>query len=109
MLLSDLFDEAKVAVAPAAAVTEEGAKWELIASEILGEEVLVVLAKRHLREARRAFPGTVLYFPAEVEALARNPEDPEFLRLVHLAKKHLGAWVVPSDSPRGRWLRENLR
>lgn len=109
MLLGDLFDEAEKTGAPAAAVAEEETKWELIASGILGEEVLVVLAKRHLREARQAFPGTVLYFPAELEALARNPEDPEFLRLVHLAKKHLGAWVVPSDSPRGRWLRENRR
>lgn len=106
MLLRDLYEGLGKGDAP---VAREEAKWEMIESEVLGEEILVVLAKRHLKEARRAFPGTVLYFPAELEALARNPEDPEFLRLVHLAKKHLGAWVVPSDSPRGRWLKENRR
>ncbi len=102
--------DAQSDAALAVAVVEprpEAWRWTLIASDLLGEEILLVASKKDLGEARRTWPGIPIYFPAEIRALERNADAPDLIRQMHLAKKHLGAWVVPSDSPRGRWLKEN--
>ena len=79
--------------------------WVVVASRLLdGEQVLVVFEKKHLKEAEDAHPDKVIYFPPEIDELRRHkgtPDFPQLLRTVHLVKKKLGGWVVPSDSPKG--------
>lgn len=80
-----------------------GVKWIVVESRLLdGEQVLVVFEKKHLKEARKAHPGKVIYFPPEIEELRRHKDVPDyarFLKSVHLVKKKFGGWIVPSDSP----------
>jgi len=85
-----------------------GVKWIVVESRLLGgEQLLVVFEKKHLKEARKAHPGKVIYFPPEIEELRRHkeaPDYPKFLKSVHLVKKKFGGWIVPSDSPLARRL-----
>lgn len=79
--------------------------WVVVASRLLdGEQVLVVFEKKHLKEAEDAHPDKVIYFPPEIDELRRHkdmPDFPQLLRTVHLVKKRLGGWVVPSGAPKG--------
>lgn len=56
--------------------------------------------KRWLKEARQKHPGKVIYFPPEVDELARLKDDPATLKLLHRIKKEFGGWIVPSNSPK---------
>jgi len=80
-------------------------KWLIVKSRLLdGEQILVVFEKKHLKEAENAHPDKVIYFPPEIEELRRHrgtPDFPQLLRTVHLVKKRLGGWVVPSGAARG--------
>ena len=82
-----------------------GVPWVVVASRLLdGEQVLVVFEKKHLKEAEREHPDKVIYFPPEIEELRRHkgsPDFPQLLRTIHLVKKRLGGWVVPTDAPKG--------
>ncbi len=80
------------------------APWRVFPSRLLEEEILIVHEKKHLKEAERAHPDKVIYFPPEIDELRRHKDTPDFpqlLRTVHLVKKRLGGWVVPSGSPKG--------
>lgn len=78
----------------------QGLTWIVLESKLLdGEHVLVVFEKRWLKEARQAHPGKVIYFPPEVDELARFKDDPDTLKLLHRIKKEFGGWIVPSNSP----------
>jgi len=78
-----------------------GPKWLLLDSKLLdGEHVLVVFEKRWLTEARQAYPGTVIYFPPEVEELKRIKDAPDTIKFLHQIKKEFGAWIVPSNRER---------
>jgi hypothetical protein len=83
-----------------------GVKWIVVESRLLdGEQILMVFEKKHLKEARKAHPGKVIYFPPEIEELRRHKDAPgyaRFLKSVHLVKKKFGGWIVPSDSPLAR-------
>jgi hypothetical protein len=78
-------------------------KWVVIKSRLLdGQQVLLVLQKKHLKEARQEHPDKVIYFPPEIKELGRHrgvPGYEDLLRKVHLVKKEFGGWIVPSDSP----------
>jgi len=76
-------------------------KWIVIESKLLDDEhVVVVFEKRWLKEARQAHPGKVVYFPPEVDELARFKDDPAAIKLLHRIKKKFGGWIVPSTSPK---------
>jgi len=73
-------------------------KWLLLDSKLLdGERILLVFEKRWLAEARQAHPGTVIYFPPEVEEMKQVKEHPDTIKLLHRIKKEFGAWIVPSN------------
>ena len=73
-------------------------KWLLLDSKLLdGERILLVFEKRWLAEARQAYPGTVIYFPPEVEELKRVKDAPDTIKFLHRIKKEFGAWIVPSS------------
>ena len=106
MKMGDLADQAS---APASVSANDSAtpapgrdlKWLLLDSKLLdGEHVLVVFEKRWLKEARQAHPGTVIYFPPEVEELKRIKDAPDTIKFLHRIKKEFGAWIVPSNAPR---------
>ena len=75
-------------------------KWVVIESRLLsGEQILLVLEKKHLKEARVAHPDKVIYFPPEVDELRREMDAPDFsqfLKSMHLVKKTFSGWVCPS-------------
>ncbi|MBI2192056.1 MAG: hypothetical protein HYU36_08735 [Planctomycetes bacterium] len=85
-----------------------GVRWLVLESKHLDDEqFLVVFEKKHLKEARKAHPGKVIYFPPEIDELHRHkdaPDYPQFLKSIHLIKKKFGGWIVPSDSPLARRL-----
>lgn len=91
----------------------QGRKWLVIESRLLdGEQLLVVFEKRHLKEARKAHPDKVIYFPPEIHELYRqkdSPDFPQFLKTIHLAKKKFRGWLIPSDSPLARRLERQER
>jgi len=82
----------------------DGRKWLLLDSKLLdGERILLVFEKQHLTEARQAYPGTVIYFPPEVEELKRVKDAPDTIKFLHRIKKEFGAWIVPlNPKPAGR-------
>ena len=81
-----------------AAATPADRKWLLLDSKLLdGERILLVFEKRWLAEARHVYPGTVIYFPPEVEELKRVKDAPETIKFLHRIKKEFGAWIVPSN------------
>jgi hypothetical protein len=83
------------------AVASADRKWLLLDSKLLeGECILLVFEKRWLAEARQAYPGTVIYFPPEVEALKRVKDAPVTIKFLHRIKKEFGAWIVPSNRER---------
>lgn len=109
--MKDLANEEHVAVAkpstdPSWPDVPAGIKWIVFESKVLdGELVLLVMQKKYLKEARKEHPGKVIYFPPEIEELKRHQDMPDFedyLRKIHLVKKELGGWIVPSDSPAHR-------
>lgn len=77
--------------------------WSVLESPLFGNErFLLVLDKKDLKEARKAHPGMVIYFPQEIKEITRHegcPDFPDLLKKIHMVKKVLGGWVVPSDSP----------
>ena len=83
-----------------------GVRWLVLESRLLDDEqILVVFEKKHLKEARKAHPGKVIYFPPEIEELRQHKDAPDyaqFLKSIHLVKKKFGGWIVPSDSPLAR-------
>ncbi len=85
-----------------------GVRWLVLESRLLDDEpFLVVFEKQHLKEARKAHPGKVIYFPPEIDELRRHkdaPDYPQFLKTIHLVKKKFGGWIAPSDSPLARRL-----
>ncbi len=85
-----------------------GVRWLVLESRLLDDELfLVVFEKRHLKEARSAHPGKVIYCPPEVDELYRHKDSPDylqFLKTIHLVKKKFGGWIIPSDSPLARQL-----
>ena len=85
-----------------------GVRWLVLESRLLDDEqILVVFEKKHLKEARKAHPGKVIYFPPEIEELRRHKDAPDyaqFLKSIHLVKKKFGGWIIPSDSPLARRL-----
>jgi len=104
MKMGDLVDQVKggpstLSVAPSTAASmPQSLKWLLLDSKLLdGEHVLVVFEKRWLTEARQAHPGTVIYFPPEVEELKRIKDAPDTIKFLHRIKKEFGAWIVPSN------------
>ena len=107
MKMGDLADQtksrpSKPLVTPSAtASVPQGLKWLLLDSKLLdGEHVLVVFEKRWLTEARQAYPGTVIYFPPEIEELKRVKDAPDTIKFLHQIKKEFGAWIVPSNRER---------
>ena len=107
MKMTDLADQAqgpsqggpsKPSAAP------QGRKWLLLDSKLLdGERILLLFEKQHLTEARQAYPGTVIYFPPEVEELQHVKDAPDTIKFLHRIKKEFGAWIVPlNPKPAGR-------
>jgi len=106
MKMGDLVDRvkdgpSKPPVAPSVpASVPQDLKWLLLDSKLLeGEHILIVFDKRWLTEARQAYPGTVIYFPPEVEELKRVKDAPDTIKFLHRIKKEFGAWIVPSNRP----------
>lgn len=67
-------------------------------SHLLGEQILVVYEKEHLKEAEHEHPELVAYFPPEIDELRRLSAEPgfrELVRTIHAIKKIIGGWVVP--------------
>ncbi len=84
------------------AASFEDMKWLIVESRLLdNEQILVVFEKKHLKEARRAYPSMAIYFPPEIEEIRRykdTPDYPQVLKRVHLVKKEFGGWIIPSTS-----------
>lgn len=81
---------------------QKGIKWIVMESLLLdGEQILLVMEKQYLREARKAHPDKTLYFPPEVEELHPHRHDTDLLRAVHLVKSKFKGWIVPSTSHKG--------
>lgn len=104
MKMGDLVDQVKggpstPSVAPSATTSvPQDLKWLFLDSKLLdGEHVLVVFEKRWLTEARQAYPGTVIYFPPEIEELKRIKDAPDTIKFLHRIKKEFGAWIVPAN------------
>lgn len=80
-----------------------GMRWLVLQVCLLDDEsFLVVLEKTHLKEARKAYPGKVIYLPFELEELRRLKDAPDYLKaleVIHVVKKKFGAWIIPSDTP----------
>lgn len=80
-----------------------GVRWLVLESRLLDDEqILVVFEKKHLKEARKAHPGKVIYFPPEIEDLRRHKDAPDYaksLKSIHMVKKQFGGWIVPSGLP----------
>jgi len=76
-------------------------KWVVIISRLLhDEEILLVMHKKHLKDARKAHPAKVIYFLPEVEELLRHKhiaDFQEYVKSVHAVKKKFKGWIVPSD------------
>lgn len=87
------------------AVASPDQRWVVVKSRLLdGEQILVVFEKKDLKEAENEHPDKVIYFPPEIDELRRHkgtPDFPQLLRTVHLVKKRLGGWVVPSSAAKG--------
>jgi len=75
-------------------------KWVVIESRLLdGEQILLVLEKKHLKDARVAHPDKVIYFPPEIDELRHEIDAPnfrQFLKAMHMVKKTFCGWVCPS-------------
>lgn len=80
----------------------EDPQWTLIESRLLGGRVLIVYERAGFAPARSAHPDVPIYFPVELDALAGQREAldaggfADLLRAVHVAKRVLGAWIVPN-------------
>jgi hypothetical protein len=83
--------------------TPHGIKWVVMQSRVLeGDHILLVLNKKHLKQARKEHPDKVIYFPPEIKELLlhQNIKDyATYLKKIHMVKKELGAWIVPSSNP----------
>ena len=81
------------------------AKWYRIESDVLGgEEILYVPDRRHLDEARAAYPDLAIYLPPEIVELNQYRDAPDVIREAHRIKKAFRGWIVPLESRLGRWL-----
>jgi len=81
-------------------------RFHVVKPDVLGgEEVLLVERKDDLEDAQRAHPDLVAYTPRELRELERLRDHPGLVRAAHAIKKHLGASVIPRDSPLNRWSR----
>ena len=100
MKLRDLVEPAAPGAGPV--------RWLVLESRLLdGERVVLVLDKRDLPAARQAHPDLVCYCLPELEELDRHhggPDDAALVRTIHQLKRQFRGWIVPADSPRGRWL-----
>lgn len=83
------------AAAPAStAQTSDTYQWAVIEPDIFpGEDVLCVLDPACLQEARAAHPGLVTYLISEIDLLWPFRDNKDFLKRIHLVKKHLGGWL----------------
>jgi len=102
--LNGMLKQAKTALKPGNKpdIGQKGIKWVLLESLLLnGEQILLVMEKQFLREAREAYPDKTLYFPPEVEELYPHRHDTELLRAVHLIKSKFKGWIVPSTGHKG--------
>ena len=102
--LNGMLKQAKTAEKPrnTPEIGQKGIKWVLLESLLLnGEQILLVMEKQYLREARKAYPDVTLYFPPEVEELYPYMHDTELIRAVHLIKSRFKGWVVPSTGRKG--------
>jgi hypothetical protein len=70
-----------------------------------GERIVVITDRKHLQDAQREYPGMTIYCPEEIDDLYRIRGCRDLIGKVHWTKKHLGAWVVPQDSPLGQQMR----
>ena len=66
--------------------------WFEIASDVLGEHVVVALRPGTVKVAKAARPNLVFYAPVEVDRL-HGTKDPSLIRAVHHTKKVLGGVV----------------
>ena len=79
-------------IAPTSAAPHD--QWAIFEPDIFpGEDVLFVIDPTCLREARAAHPGLVTYLPAEIDLLWPFRDNKDFLKRIHLVKKHLGGWL----------------
>lgn len=84
-----------------AAAKERSPAFSVIKPEILGgEQILVVQDPEALVEGLH--PDLVAYVPRELRELERLRDHRDLIRAAHVIKKHLGASVIPHDSPLGR-------
>ena len=100
MNVTDIMKRARETVNPAEPVTGQTGKikWVLLESLLLDkEQILLVMDTSDLKEARKAYPHTVIYFPPEVQELYPFRNDGELMRKVHEIKKRFRGWVVPSS------------
>lgn len=104
MRITNIMDRAREEVKPADPVQAESSeiKWVLLESLLLEkEQILLVMDTADLKEARQAYPETVIYFPPEVQELYPHKDDEDLIRTVNTIKKHFKGWVVPSGRKEG--------
>ena len=94
--------EAKSPENPAAARSNPGDQWAVIEPDIPGDDILFVIDPACLREARAAHPGLVTYLPAEIDLLWPFRDNKDFIKRIHLVKKHLGGWLREVRPPTRR-------
>jgi hypothetical protein len=84
--------------------TEPTLIWVVIKTELFdGEEIVLLLEKKAVQQARKEHPDKVIYHPLEVEELARHRNllgRDKYVRLLHQIKKTFGAWILPHTDRR---------
>ena len=92
--------QAKTVAPPSTPQTSGPYQWAVIEPDIFpGEDVLFVIDPACLREARAAHPGLVTYLESEIDLLWPFRDNRDFLKRIHLVKKHLGGWVREMRPP----------
>lgn len=84
----------KPAKSPAGTSAAPHDQWAIIEPALfIGEDVLFIIDPTCLREARAAHPGLVTYLTSEIDLLWPFRDNKDFIKRIHLVKKHLGGWL----------------
>ena len=86
---------------PSTCHSPPGCVGVLIRSKLLdGEIIVLALKKKALKRIKQNYPDLVIYFPPEVEELSKDMNNEDSIKQVHMVKKTMRGWIVPSKGER---------
>jgi hypothetical protein len=89
---------------PAEPAVQKEPIWYVIESTVFGDRFVYCTEKKALKDVRKRFPDLAVYFPPETEELLALEETMTrdewclLVRRVHMLKKRVKGWIVPSGS-----------